>query len=296
MPLRARLPESRPSSLAMGLLQVNAEHDQLSRRYGDDVLARLDRVGAELHQLRDGLDLEKQTDADKGIAAKLLSKLISKTWPLEHVEHGCHGCMICLGEFVQGDRLMQVPSCHHWFHADCMSQWLQHKKVCPICRFDLKTLVPLNRPRATPEMTHIQLGRMMRRMRELQGQIQALGDVTQHWTEENSVCHETASPKGNGRPTFEMCPPSTDVGTGITRARRLHRSTSVPEFKHLTPQAASVRNRNTNQRSRAQNLDKRSLGTGATSGQSSSSRATGLYAMQRSRQTPLTRGQITSKR
>ena len=44
-------------------------------------------------------------------------------------------CMICLEEFVRGERIAQLK-CHktHIFHSDCINAWKQKKNECPLCR------------------------------------------------------------------------------------------------------------------------------------------------------------------
>ncbi|KAK3245250.1 hypothetical protein CYMTET_45174, partial [Cymbomonas tetramitiformis] len=41
-------------------------------------------------------------------------------------------CVICQLEFEDGERLNQLP-CEHCYHKDCIQQWLQLNKQCPIC-------------------------------------------------------------------------------------------------------------------------------------------------------------------
>jgi len=46
----------------------------------------------------------------------------------------CYCCMICYEEYVDDDDVLQIKSCNHSFHQDCMKQWLHHQFRCPICR------------------------------------------------------------------------------------------------------------------------------------------------------------------
>lgn len=51
---------------------------------------------------------------------------------VEHAE-----CAICLEDYVEGDRIRTLP-CKHEFHQKCIDNWLcEHKKFCPICKFDI---------------------------------------------------------------------------------------------------------------------------------------------------------------
>lgn len=41
-------------------------------------------------------------------------------------------CVICRIEFEMEDEVMQLP-CGHVYHPDCLTKWLESKKVCPHC-------------------------------------------------------------------------------------------------------------------------------------------------------------------
>ena len=42
-------------------------------------------------------------------------------------------CLICQEKYVKGDKLRILP-CNHYFHIDCVDQWLAAKDFCPYCR------------------------------------------------------------------------------------------------------------------------------------------------------------------
>lgn len=55
-------------------------------------------------------------------------------------------CSICLDRFQKGDEVAwsKSPSCNHFFHTDCILQWLSSKKrngtmhdSCPLCRHQI---------------------------------------------------------------------------------------------------------------------------------------------------------------
>ena len=47
-------------------------------------------------------------------------------------------CNICLEQFNTNNELKVLP-CNHFFHKDCIKEWLCNEKVnCPICRKDIR--------------------------------------------------------------------------------------------------------------------------------------------------------------
>jgi len=54
---------------------------------------------------------------------------------LQNAYASCTSCSICIDEFVQGESLILLPHCGHFFHPQCISPWLKEKKAtCPICQ------------------------------------------------------------------------------------------------------------------------------------------------------------------
>ncbi|KAJ0039694.1 hypothetical protein Pint_27132 [Pistacia integerrima] len=43
-------------------------------------------------------------------------------------------CVICLSEFVPGERVRLLPKCNHGFHMRCIDKWLKSNSSCPKCR------------------------------------------------------------------------------------------------------------------------------------------------------------------
>ncbi|EXC23825.1 RING-H2 finger protein ATL72 [Morus notabilis] len=46
-------------------------------------------------------------------------------------------CPICLGEFVDGEKVRVLPKCNHGFHVRCIDTWLLSHSSCPNCRICL---------------------------------------------------------------------------------------------------------------------------------------------------------------
>ncbi|KAB2026470.1 hypothetical protein ERO13_A06G179300v2 [Gossypium hirsutum] len=46
-------------------------------------------------------------------------------------------CPICLGEFMDGEKVRVLPKCNHSFHVRCIDTWLLSHSSCPTCRQSL---------------------------------------------------------------------------------------------------------------------------------------------------------------
>ncbi|KAI3952812.1 hypothetical protein MKX01_006855 [Papaver californicum] len=46
-------------------------------------------------------------------------------------------CPICLGEYMDGEKVRILPKCNHGFHMRCIDIWLISHSSCPTCRHSL---------------------------------------------------------------------------------------------------------------------------------------------------------------
>lgn len=47
-----------------------------------------------------------------------------------------HHCSVCLEEYIRDEELITLP-CFHVFHETCVTEWLEFKRSCPLCRFSI---------------------------------------------------------------------------------------------------------------------------------------------------------------
>lgn len=45
-------------------------------------------------------------------------------------------CSICLNNFSNDNKGYQIK-CEHIFHKDCIEEWMERSKTCPICRINI---------------------------------------------------------------------------------------------------------------------------------------------------------------
>ncbi|KAJ6724274.1 RING/U-BOX SUPERFAMILY PROTEIN [Salix viminalis] len=43
-------------------------------------------------------------------------------------------CSICLQDFKDWDSMRKLPFCEHYFHLECIDEWLTRNGSCPMCR------------------------------------------------------------------------------------------------------------------------------------------------------------------
>jgi hypothetical protein len=59
-------------------------------------------------------------------------------------------CTICLGEYENGEELVQL-ACNHIYHDECITAWTQDHTKCPLCNVDLETVATENSSHAHSE-------------------------------------------------------------------------------------------------------------------------------------------------
>uniref|UniRef100_A0ACD5XUY1 Uncharacterized protein n=1 Tax=Avena sativa TaxID=4498 RepID=A0ACD5XUY1_AVESA len=75
----------------------------------------------------------------RGLSADTLASLPSVTYKTKDMQDGnTEQCVICRVEFEDGESLVALP-CKHSYHPECINQWLQINKVCPMCSAEVST-------------------------------------------------------------------------------------------------------------------------------------------------------------
>ncbi|KAG5575246.1 hypothetical protein H5410_055380 [Solanum commersonii] len=75
------------------------------------------------------------SSTNKGIKKKALKTFPIITYTTELKHPGLDSeCVICLSEFVVGEKVKVLPKCNHGFHVKCIDKWLNSHSSCPTCR------------------------------------------------------------------------------------------------------------------------------------------------------------------
>ncbi|CAG9327130.1 unnamed protein product [Blepharisma stoltei] len=43
-------------------------------------------------------------------------------------------CAVCLENLIKGDIALEINSCGHQFHENCLIKWFERRPICPLCR------------------------------------------------------------------------------------------------------------------------------------------------------------------
>ncbi|XVF51322.1 hypothetical protein PTKIN_Ptkin04bG0175600 [Pterospermum kingtungense] len=64
-----------------------------------------------------------------------------EAYPITVLDESCrlprpndNTCSICLSEYKAKETIRTIPDCDHYFHADCIDEWLKLNAACPVCR------------------------------------------------------------------------------------------------------------------------------------------------------------------
>lgn len=128
-----------PSSSLLGATSLSAEQ---SRRLANAAfMLRLleSQLRDELLHLQSMYHLSEQPK-DMSMTKIMLEKL---RCPNLSVDMICSqpSCPVCNEDFEEGGIASQLP-CSHFFHDECVRPWLNAKRTCPICRFEMTDVLP----------------------------------------------------------------------------------------------------------------------------------------------------------
>lgn len=75
----------------------------------------------------------------RGLSAATIASLVSENYKAQNNQDGSNdSCVICRLDYEDGDTLTSL-SCKHSYHSECINNWLQINKVCPVCNAEVST-------------------------------------------------------------------------------------------------------------------------------------------------------------
>ena len=46
-------------------------------------------------------------------------------------------CSICLDKILNGQKVRKIKFCPHYFHSECIQDWVKVNETCPNCKLEL---------------------------------------------------------------------------------------------------------------------------------------------------------------
>jgi Ring finger domain len=97
----------------------------------------------EIQQVQISFDIE--SNKKKLIIAPLLNKNENSSGQTSKIKENpeketvlAEICPICQSIFEEGEEVLDLPSCKHFYHSECIKPWLVQNNKCPMCRSQVK--------------------------------------------------------------------------------------------------------------------------------------------------------------
>lgn len=111
--------------------------DQESNSYveEDDFLEEEDEIDPDQLSYEELIALGEFIGVEKrGLTQTEISTCLKpSSYVFSHNKNEIDRCVVCQMEFEEGESLVILRLCNHSYHSECITKWLQTKKVCPIC-------------------------------------------------------------------------------------------------------------------------------------------------------------------
>ncbi|XP_050213113.1 E3 ubiquitin ligase BIG BROTHER-related [Mercurialis annua] len=76
----------------------------------------------------------------RGLSKEEISKCLNPfNYKCLEIKSEIDRCVICQVEYAGDEELVSLLPCQHPYHCECITNWLQIKKVCPICATEVST-------------------------------------------------------------------------------------------------------------------------------------------------------------
>jgi len=174
--------------------------DQSRRLASAAIMLRLleARLHGEVRSLHETL-LQRQAQADE--FATCMSPVMKKKLRQQvmDVDTVCSqpSCPICSEDFEVGMAQLCMP-CSHFYHEACVVPWLDAKKTCPICRYELTSEVPS--VSELEKFSEVDLHtRLLAEVQEEEEELRAMGPQVKQLEDGDTLPAKPAVPAGGKR-------------------------------------------------------------------------------------------------
>ncbi|KAL8520653.1 hypothetical protein ACS0TY_011261 [Phlomoides rotata] len=116
------------------------DEDQYEEEHGGNSLDTWEEVDPDELSYEELIALGEVVGTEsRGLSADTIASLPSINYKSQDIQEGRNdSCVICRLDYEDGDTLT-VLSCKHSYHPECINNWLQINKVCPVCSAEVST-------------------------------------------------------------------------------------------------------------------------------------------------------------
>eukprot|EP00696_Hemimastix_kukwesjijk_P007557 gnl/Hemi2/1955_TR699_c0_g1_i1.p1 gnl/Hemi2/1955_TR699_c0_g1~~gnl/Hemi2/1955_TR699_c0_g1_i1.p1 ORF type:complete len:485 (+),score=89.42 gnl/Hemi2/1955_TR699_c0_g1_i1:114-1568(+) len=83
-------------------------------------------------EYEDWLDIQEMMgDVNRGASEQMVKKT-TESKSLEKRD-GDQTCVVCMSDLKLGEKVRVLP-CKHFYHVECIDEWLRRNKTCPVCK------------------------------------------------------------------------------------------------------------------------------------------------------------------
>jgi hypothetical protein len=94
------------------------------------------RIGTNINVLRNATVLESYINNENNSVSE------SNTHQTNNNSNNQRLCSICQGNYVNGTIIRKIIHCNHFYHQNCLDEWLENNTKCPECQYDIRESVP----------------------------------------------------------------------------------------------------------------------------------------------------------
>jgi len=125
---------------ALPIIEYNvSDIEEINRRYNDEKMdAQVndnDNAKVNGNNTEDDAEISSDIEAKDNEGALTDNAKNSTSRFLQNAFSSFPMCSICIDEFDEGEKLIMLPACAHFFHPQCISTWLKDtRSTCPLCQ------------------------------------------------------------------------------------------------------------------------------------------------------------------
>jgi hypothetical protein len=94
------------------------------------------RIGTNINVLRNATVLESYINNENNSVSE------SSTQQTNNHSNNQRLCSICQGNYINGTIIRKIIHCNHFYHQNCLDEWLENNTKCPECQYDIRESVP----------------------------------------------------------------------------------------------------------------------------------------------------------